>query len=493
MRSRSRSCDSATSHFALRTGNVLLSLLFVAASTTVPAAQRPGTLTAAPQISRAYDAVFDARFDQVPAILAQTCPPAPAEVCALLDVVNRWWQIQLDPENRSRDSQFLERADAAIAAVDAWTKREPGRAEAWFYLGGAYGARAQLRVLRGETLAAARDGKRIKEALERSLALDPMLQDAYFGLGLYHYYAGVAPTAAKILRFLLALPGGDRTAGLEEMLRARNSGQILRDEADYQLHLIDLWYEKQPQHALVLLRGLRDRHPRNPHFWELIARVEDAYLHDSLASERSWNLLLEAAENGRVELRRMADASARLALAPRLDAKFETDVALDYVRRVLVANPAAPYGAVERAHQLQRRYQERLEAPTDAARAYRLSLEGWRAYQRGALPEASRLLQQSIALRPKEMVARYRLARVLDAQHNDDAAVEMFESVLLSFETTPPAFYAYACVDAARLYERRGETARAVELYRRALPIYGADPQTKETAQAALTRLSAER
>jgi len=470
-----------------------LSLLFVAVFAAAASAQRPGTLTAAPQISRAYDAIFDARFEQVPALLAQTCPPAPLEVCTLLDVVNRWWQIQIDPENRSRDSQFLERADAAIAAVDAWTKREPERAEAWFYLGGAFGARAQLRVLRGETLAAARDGKRIKEALERSLALDPLLQDAYFGLGLYHYYAGVAPTGAKILRFLLALPGGDRAAGLEEMLRARNGGQILKDEADYQLQLVDLWYEKQPQHALALLRGLRDRHPRNPHFWELIARVEDVYLHDARASVRSWNLLLQAAEDGRVGLRSMAETSARLALAPRLDANFETDVALDYVREVIAANPAAPFGALQRAHQLQRRYQERLEAPTDAARAYRLSLEGWRAYERGALPEASRLLHQSIVLRPKEMVARYRLARVLDAQDNDDAAVEMFESVLLSFETTPAAFYAYACVDAARLYEHRGETARAVELYRRAVPIYGADPQTKDTAQRALIRLGADR
>ena len=88
------------------------------------------------------------------------------------------------------------------------------------------------------------------------------------------------------------------------------------------------------------------------------------------------------------------------------------------------------------------------------------------------------------------MVARYRLARVLDAQDNDDAAVEMFESVLLSFETTPPAFYASACVDAARLYEQRGEIARAIELYLRALPIFGADPQTKQAAQRALTRLA---
>jgi len=465
--------------------------MFVVVGGAAPSAQRSGTLTAAAQISRAYDAIFDARFEQVPAILLQTCPPAPAEVCTLLEVVNLWWQIQIDPDNRSRDAVFLTRADAAVATIEAWTRREPEDAEAWFYLGGAYGARAQIRVLRGDTLAAARDGKRIKEALERALDLDATLQDAYFGIGLYHYYAGVAPTGAKILRFLLALPGGDKTAGLQEMLRARNGGQVLRDEADYQLHLIDLWYEKEPQHALALLRGLRDRHPRNPHFWELIARVEDVYLHDRLASIRSWRALLQAAQAGRVAMPDMAEASARLALAPHLDASYETDLALDYVQRVLVMHPAAPFGAMQRAQQLERRYQERLDASNDTARAYRLSLAGWRAYERGALAEAARLSTQAVTLRPKEMVARYRLARVLDAQQHDDAAVEMFESVLLSYETTPAAFYAYACVDAAHLYEQRGETARAIELYRRALPIFGADPQTKETAQRALTRLGA--
>ena len=35
------------------------------------------------------------------------------------------------------------------------------------------------------------------------------------------YYADVAPTAAKILRFLLLLPGGNREEGLAQMLRAR--------------------------------------------------------------------------------------------------------------------------------------------------------------------------------------------------------------------------------------------------------------------------------
>ena len=88
------------------------------------------------------------------------------------------------------------------------------------------------------------------------------------------------------------------------------------------------------------------------------------------------------------------------------------------------------------------------------------------------------------------MVARYRYARVLEAQGLVDAAVEMFESVLLAFDTTPPAFSAAACVDAARLYEQRGEIARAIELYRRALPIFGAGPPTIADAQRALGRLA---
>ena len=325
---------------------------------TVLSARQAG-LTGAPDIARVYDAILDARFDQVPAMLAQTCSTAaadkpatsaPAEVCQLLDLVSLWWQIQLDPDNRSRDGAFRTRAESVVTAMEAWTAREPTRADAWFYLGGAYGARAQWRVLRGERLAAARDGKRIKDALERALMLDPALQDAWFGIGLYHYYADVAPAAARVLRFLLLLPGGNKTAGLQEMLRARNGGQLLRDEADYQLHLIYLWYEKQPARALDLVRGLRDRHPRNPHFTEVIARIEDVYLHDTTASLRSWQSLLDGARSGRVAEASLAETRARLGIALQLDRLCDSAAATEQLRAVIAAAPRAPYGAIAQAH-----------------------------------------------------------------------------------------------------------------------------------------------
>ena len=306
-------------------------------------------LTGQVQLLRAYDAIFDARFEEVPQLLARTCPPAPPEACLVLDAVSVWWQIQLDPASVARDAQFRSKVDTAVAATDTWTRREPQRAEAWFYLGGAYGARAQWKVLRGERLGAARDGKRIKESLERALALDPRLQEAYFGIGLYHYYADVAPAAAKMLRWLLLLPGGDKTKGMQEMLRARENGALLRDEADYQLQVIYLWYEKQPQRALDLLMQLRDRHPRNPLFGQLIAQVQDVYFHDLTGSLRTWRSLLDAARARRVAYAELAEIRARLGMASVLDRLNDTNAAVEQLRVVIAAKPLAPFGSYAQA------------------------------------------------------------------------------------------------------------------------------------------------
>jgi hypothetical protein len=302
-------------------------------------------LTGEAQLRRVSDAIFDARFEDVPSLLGRTCPPAPAEACLLLDAVSVWWQIQLDPPNVTRDPQFQSRVEVAIASAGAWTKREPNNAEAWFYLGGGYGARAQWKVLRGERLGAARDGKRIKEALERALALDPRLQAAYFGIGLYHYYADVAPAAAKMLRWLLLLPGGDKAEGMQEMMRAREHAELLRDEADYQLHIIYLWYEKQPRRALDLLAALRDRHPRNPVFPQLIAQVQDVYFHDLPGSLGTWRSLIDAARAHRIAYSELAEMRARLGAASVLERLNENDAAMEQLRAVIAAKPLAPFGA----------------------------------------------------------------------------------------------------------------------------------------------------
>jgi hypothetical protein len=339
---------------------------------------RPRTgLTAVSSLAAAYNAVYDARFDQVPALMAQTCTNpggAPIEACQLLDALAVWWQIQLDPYDRSKDARFLSQAEEAIASSTAWTVREPLRAEAWFYLGCAYGARAQWRSLRGERLAAARDGKRIKESLERAVALDPGMSDAYFGLGLYRYYADVAPAALKMLRWLLLLPGGDREAGLQEMLRARRAGQLVRSEADYQLHIVYYWYEKQPLRAVELLDELTARHPYNPHFPQAAADIVDFYIDDTADSLRRWENLLAAARRRTGAEPQVAAVNARLGLGSQLDPLSRSTEALDHCRAVIAMKPPAPYAAVARAHLLMGQALDHLGRPRDAAASYRAAI-----------------------------------------------------------------------------------------------------------------------
>ena len=287
---------------------VVLFLLLVASPVSA-------ALTEASRLAAVYDAILDAAFDRVDAQLKQTCPPAPEEACAALGVVSVWWQILINPESRVLDGRFNNLAAAAIAAGDRWTRLEPQRAEAWFYLAGSYAPLVQWRVLRGERLAAARAGNTIRIVLERALQIDPGLDDAYFGVGLYHYYADVAPTTAKILRWLLFLPGGDRVKGLQEMLQARQRGALLKGEADYQLHLIYLWYEQKPAQALALLEALDARHPANPLFLQRIADVQDRWLHDRPASRTAWQTLLDRSRAGQVYDAAGSEIRARRALS----------------------------------------------------------------------------------------------------------------------------------------------------------------------------------
>ncbi len=503
-------------------GLVCLALLTLAG----PAAAR--TIPYAPSLARCYDAILDARFDDAEAEIGRACGPSPAETCVLMRANALWWRIQLDPYDRSRDQAFESQIDTAIAAIDLWTARQPKRADAWFFLGAAYGLRVQFRVLRTERLAAARDGKHIKDALEQAMALDPGLQDAYFGIGLYHYYAAIAPTFLKLLRWMLFLPGGDRGQGLREMWRARDRGELLRGEADFQLQAIDLWYEQKPDEALRLLEGLHASYPHNPLFLQAIAELHDVYRRDHASGLDVWRTLYMLAHERRVSLPEMSEARARLGMAAELDTLFETDAAIDDLREVVDAKPSAPYGATALAgYRLGAAYDRMglhdralaayraaaAAAPPDdpdnvrtlardamrrqpdakTADAYRLSIEGLRALQRNALAQAADSLNRSATLNPADPVTRYRQALLLLARHREQDALADFERLAGMRPAPPPTVLAASCLEAGRLFEAADRRDRAIEMYQRASRVRGGGADTRQAAEKALDRLHAPR
>jgi len=481
-------------------------------------------LTDVERLSAIYDLILDARFTEAEAELAHACPPAPAVACQLLDVTSLWWRIQLDPDSTALDATFSTRVDAAIAAAEDWTSREPSRADAWFYLGAAYGARVQWRVLRVERLAAARDGKRIKESLDRALALDPQMEDARFGLGLYKYYADIAPAIAKFLRFLLFLPGGNRQEGLSDMIAAQEHGTLVQGEAEYQLHWIYFWYEQQPQRGLALLRHLQSKYPHNPLFPQRIAEVQVEYFHDPAASLAAWQALADAAEAGTVGEAALALTRARLGAAGQLDALYETDRALTLASFVAASNPTAPFGAAARAHLLVGLFEDRLgrhdravsayraalaAAPSSASDlaararegirrtpdplpgdAYRVSLDGWRALEHHDVGAARRLLDRAVALAPQDPVIQYRRGCVSVAEQRPDEALLSFGRVIAARPAAPPVFLARAYLDRGLLLEARHDETGAIDAWRSAAHVFGADAATRATADSAIARVT---
>jgi tetratricopeptide (TPR) repeat protein len=311
---------------------------------------RAAGLTSPEPLMKVYDLILDARFDEAERQLRSTCPPSPQPACEVMGAVNDYWRLLPNPADTSRDAALLARINAAIASTEAWVAREPKRAEAWFYLGGAYGTRVLLRGERGQYLAAARDGKRIHDSLQLAISLDPSLGDAYFGLGLYHYYAAIAPRAARILSMLMFLPGGDRARGLKEMEQTRSKGMLLRGEADYQLHLIYLWYERQHTTALRLIEGLRTRYPANPVFYLRLADVQGNYIRNHQWALQTYRSMFDAAREGRISLPALSEVHARLGMAQEMDALCDSAAAIGQLSAVIALKPAAPYGALARAH-----------------------------------------------------------------------------------------------------------------------------------------------
>jgi len=512
---------------ARRAGALVLACACVlAAAPARPAADSPPVrgLTHAPLLARAFDLVYDADFAGADAALKQACGPAPAQACAVIGAASAWWRIYLDADNRSSDRAFRARLDAVIADGERWAAREPARAEAWFYLGAAYGVRVQYHGQRFEFLAAARDGKRIKHSLEKALALDPGLDDANAGLGLYQYYADVAPSVLKVLRWFLGLPGGDRVQGLAQLRQARARGVLLRSEAAYQLHFVDLWYEHDNGEALELLAELRARHPRNPMFLLNTAQVHEIYRSDPSAALAVYEALVDGARAGSLQEPVLAETWGRLGAAAQHAALAEPDRAIDELRAVVARRPAVPYGAMAQAQldlgraldglgardeavaayraamaavpagdprEVRRAARQGLSRAPDrkAAEASRLSIDGWRAFERHDAAGAIAALDRAVQLRPDDGVHRYRRGRALGATGDRVRARADFERALQVRPLPPPPFVAGSYFELGAMFEASSDRARAIAMYASAARAHGAPAETRARAERALARL----
>ena len=248
------------------------------------------------------------------------------------------------------------------------------------------------------------------------------------------------------------------------------------------------------------------------------------YFHDAARSLAAWQRLIETASSTGAP--QLSEARGRLGAAEQLDALRETDRSVAELRRVIAMAPARPVGARGRAQVLLGRmfvhlgqrdeamaaYRQAMAAPVPAgdpdrvvaqarlglsrapergpAEGYRLSLQGWRAFENGDEATATTQLTRARAMAPADATIRVRLARVT-AQAQPDRAMAEFDAVIASRPQVAPMALGAAYLWSGESLERRGLRTEAIDRYRAATRVFAGDSRMNDAARAALARLGA--
>jgi len=255
----------------------LLFLAILALSAVTPT--RASNLDLSPTVSAILDQIYSGDLSAAieGARRLQTDQPT-HPLGYLLEAEALWWKIWCTsaefkygmsyPRHRPKlpaDQHYLELAAKATALAEAQIPQQD-TAEMQFYAGTGDALLARFYGLRGENRNAARAGVRARERFLRAIALDPNLADAYLGLGLYNYYADTLSAAARVLRFFMGIPGGNKQEGIQQLQRAIAEGALTPPEARFYLAISLHNYDQKYEQALQIARPLAEKYPTNPLF-----------------------------------------------------------------------------------------------------------------------------------------------------------------------------------------------------------------------------------
>src|SRR5439155_147501 len=165
-----------------------------------------------PDVRAGLDTLYGGGFPAAAAYFAELAgrdptDPAPVTFEASAYI---WWAAAL--ENDSYEATRIDSLlDLAIARA-----RAPGPAHD-FWLATALGYRARQRDLHGHSWGAAKDGKAMRDAYARVLAVDSSCTDCYLGLGVYQYGLGRASALARLVAKIVGLGSGNAERGIAYM------------------------------------------------------------------------------------------------------------------------------------------------------------------------------------------------------------------------------------------------------------------------------------
>jgi hypothetical protein len=287
---------------SLRIPTIYFRALLCLATVLLSASEgRASQLNLPPEATEAIQLMYLGKTDQAIAIahrLETARPEHPLGYLIEADVL--WWEIYcklLERKYNTIDSWSRQRApdpdDAAyLALADKVTHlaqvgiAKSDSAEMELYAGLGYASRARLTGLRYEKIATARAGVEARKHLLRCLELDPDMADANLGLGLYNYYVDTLSAMAKVLRFFMGIPGGDKRVGLRQLEIAATKAEMVQIEARFNMAKNLRNYDFDYAQAATTAAPLTSEFPENPLFLLLVGDIAAKLGHKDEAAAR---------------------------------------------------------------------------------------------------------------------------------------------------------------------------------------------------------------
>jgi hypothetical protein len=280
---------------------VLFCLAMAASASFLPRAARASELDIPPDAKEAIRLMYSGKTEEATALahkLEAARPEHPLGYLIEADVL--WWNIYckwserkyntIDAWSHTRPSDSDDDAELALAdkvshlAEAGIAKMDTAEME--LYAGLGYASRARLLGLRFEKMPVARAGVEARKHLLRCLELDPSMADAYLGLGLYNYYVDTLSAMAKILRFFMGIPGGDKREGLRQLEIASTKGELTQVEARFNMAKNLRNYDRDYARAEKAAAPLVAEHPENCIFSLLAGDIDRKLGHTEEAAAK---------------------------------------------------------------------------------------------------------------------------------------------------------------------------------------------------------------
>lgn len=268
---------------------------------TLPLFALPGRgagITLSPDAAKALHQIYNGDTDAAIATargVEQTQPDSP--VGYLLEDEAQWWKMycsscemkwgMLDAWKRGKkpeDESYFALADKAIQLARAQIAKSD-TADMHVYVAIGFALKARLFSLRDQKRDIAHAGVAARSECLRALQLDPDMADATAALGLYSYYVDTLSGIAKVLRFFMGIPGGDKQEGIRQMKIGMESATFLAVDSRFYLAKNLRTYDRNYDEAAQIAEPLATGYPRNPVFLLLLGNLNTELGRNAKATE----------------------------------------------------------------------------------------------------------------------------------------------------------------------------------------------------------------